>query len=134
MLRDYDRTQACRIPRPEAVDFKRYAVCRLIKVFAAGSDPSAEADAEETARLSRAMAEIMRARLRVVAGGDGNKLNVESPPKPAVPPSRHSQKEDSAPVVGMGDHVPMFLLRPAKVKPEKAPEENDDPAKNTRMG
>lgn len=38
------------------------------------------------------------------------------------------------PVVGMGDQVPMFLLRPAKVKPAKAPEENDDPAKNTRMG
>ena len=34
----------------------------------------------------------------------------------------------------ISDHVPMFLLRPAKVKPEKAPEENDDPAKNTRMG
>jgi superfamily II DNA/RNA helicase len=32
-------------------------------------------------------------------------------------PRRHHQKEDSSPVVGMGDHVPMFLLRPATVKP-----------------
>ncbi len=45
---------------------------------------------------------------------------------------RHNDAD--SPVVGMGDHVPMFLLRPTKVKPAKAPEENDDPGKNTRMG
>jgi superfamily II DNA/RNA helicase len=60
--------------------------------------------------------------------------SVEAAPKPAVPPSRHGQKEDGAPVVGMGDHVPMFLLRPATVKPEKAAGDKGDPGKNTRMG
>jgi hypothetical protein len=30
--------------------------------------------------------------------------------------------------------VPMFLLRPAKIKPAKAPDDKDDPSKNTRMG
>ncbi|MGH6863729.1 MAG: DEAD/DEAH box helicase, partial [Methylocella sp.] len=44
----------------------------------------------------------------------------EALPKPAAVGSRHGQKDDGAPVVGMGDHVPMFLLRPATVKPEKA--------------
>jgi hypothetical protein len=49
-------------------------------------------------------------------------------------PERRRHNDDDSPVVGMGDHVPMFLLRPTKVKPAKAPEDNDDPAKNTRMG
>jgi hypothetical protein len=29
---------------------------------------------------------------------------------------------DDAPVIGMGDHVPMFLLRPVKLKPAKVVE------------
>jgi superfamily II DNA/RNA helicase len=37
----------------------------------------------------------------------------------APEPRRHS--DDDSPVVGMGDHVPKFLLRPAKIKPAKAP-------------
>jgi superfamily II DNA/RNA helicase len=65
---------------------------------------------------------------------DGDRPSVEGAPKPAVPLSGHRQKDDAAPVVGMGDHVPMFLLRPAKVKPEKAAEDTGDPGKNTRMG
>jgi superfamily II DNA/RNA helicase len=59
-------------------------------------------------------------------------------PKPSAvgssAPERRRHNDDNSPVVGMGDHVPMFLLRPTKVKPAKAPEDNDDPAKNTRMG
>ncbi len=48
--------------------------------------------------------------------------------EPAPPPAprrqpRRRQDEDDAPVVGMGDHVPMFLLRPVKVKTAKAVEE-----------
>ncbi|MGH6851977.1 MAG: helicase-related protein, partial [Methylocella sp.] len=65
---------------------------------------------------------------------DGDRPSVETAAKPAVPPSRHGQKEDAAPVVGMGDHVPMFLLRPATVKPEKAAKDKVEPGKNTRMG
>jgi superfamily II DNA/RNA helicase len=65
---------------------------------------------------------------------DGDRPSVETSPKPVVPPSRHSQKEDGAPVVGMGDHVPMFLLRPATVKPEKAAGDKRDPGKNSRTG
>ncbi|MGH6841002.1 MAG: DEAD/DEAH box helicase, partial [Methylocella sp.] len=66
----------------------------------------------------------------------GDRPFVEAASKPAVQPSRHGQKEDAVPVVGMGDHVPMFLLRPATVKLEKASGEKGSPGpgKNTRMG
>ncbi len=46
---------------------------------------------------------------------------------------RPRHDDDNSPVVGMGDHVPMFLLRPAKVKSAKAPEANAGQGKNTRM-
>jgi superfamily II DNA/RNA helicase len=36
---------------------------------------------------------------------------------------RRRVEEADAPVVGMGDHVPMFLLRPVKIKSSKAAEE-----------
>src|SRR5271166_6169944 len=32
-------------------------------------------------------------------------------------PRRQGRQDDEAPVVGMGDHVPMFLLRPVRLKP-----------------
>jgi superfamily II DNA/RNA helicase len=54
--------------------------------------------------------------------------------KRAAPPRQHHEKEDSSPVLGMGDHVPMFLLRPTTVKPLKAPVVKTDPGKNTRTG
>jgi superfamily II DNA/RNA helicase len=53
------------------------------------------------------------------------------PMRPSISPSalaRRRQNDDEAPVVGMGDHVPMFLLRPAKCKSEKAHRGKDDPA------
>ena len=69
---------------------------------------------------------------------DDDRPFAEAAPKPsavgASAPERRRHNDDDSPVVGMGDHVPMFLLRPTKVKPAKAPEDNDDPAKNTRMG
>jgi superfamily II DNA/RNA helicase len=68
---------------------------------------------------------------------DGRPFAEPAPKLSAVAPSapeRRRYNPDDAPVVGMGDHVPMFLLRPAKVKQEKAPEGKDDPGKNTRMG
>ncbi|WOJ88753.1 DEAD/DEAH box helicase [Methylocapsa polymorpha] len=37
--------------------------------------------------------------------------------------SRGRQNDDDAPVVGMGDHVPMFLLRSVKIKAAKAAED-----------
>jgi superfamily II DNA/RNA helicase len=62
----------------------------------------------------------------------------EARPKPSAvapaAPERQRHNDGDSPVVGMGDHVPMFLLRPAKVKPAKAPEDKDDPGKNTRTG
>ncbi len=48
---------------------------------------------------------------------------------PAAPNRRRHNDQDDAPVVGMGDHVPMFLLRPAKIKPEKTAETKDDARK-----
>jgi superfamily II DNA/RNA helicase len=68
---------------------------------------------------------------------DDRPFGEPAPKRPTVAPSapdRRRPDDDDSPVVGMGDHVPMFLLRPAKVKPAKAPEDKDDPAKNTRMG
>jgi hypothetical protein len=34
----------------------------------------------------------------------------------------------------MGDHVPMFLLRPVKLKPAKPAAEENDVAETTRVG
>jgi superfamily II DNA/RNA helicase len=69
---------------------------------------------------------------------DDDRPFAEAAPKPPAvapaAPERRRHSEDDSPVVGMGDHVPMFMLRPAKVKLEKAPEDNDDPGKNTQMG
>ena len=40
-------------------------------------------------------------------------------------PARQGRQDDEAPVVGMGDHVPMFLLRPVRLKPAKAAVDED---------
>ena len=42
----------------------------------------------------------------------------ERPRRDAAPPRR----DDDAPVVGLGDHVPDFLLRPVKARPRPTPE------------
>ena len=47
---------------------------------------------------------------------------------------RRRQEEDDSPVVGMGDHVPMFLLRSVKLKSSKAAEDKDDVAQSTSVG
>ncbi len=47
---------------------------------------------------------------------------------------RHVHDEDDAPVLGMGDHVPMFLLRPAGIKAEKTPLGKVSPRKKSRAG
>ncbi|HUI20830.1 MAG TPA: DEAD/DEAH box helicase [Methylocella sp.] len=47
---------------------------------------------------------------------------------------RHPPNEEDLPVIGMGDHVPMFLLRPATVKPLKPAAGKTESGKNTRLG
>jgi superfamily II DNA/RNA helicase len=47
---------------------------------------------------------------------------------------RDSRHDDESPVVGMGDHVPMFLLRPVKLKPAKQTPDEGDIAETTRVG
>ena len=47
---------------------------------------------------------------------------------------RFGNEADDAPIVGMGDHVPMFLLRPAQSKIEKAPIGKGNRGKNTQAG
>jgi hypothetical protein len=42
----------------------------------------------------------------------------ERPRRDAAQPRR----DDDAPVVGLGDHVPDFLLRPVKARPRATPE------------
>jgi superfamily II DNA/RNA helicase len=54
--------------------------------------------------------------------------NHQAPRRDEPPRRRNSSFADMAdetPVVGMGDHVPMFLLRPTRVKPAKVVEEAD---------
>ena len=65
---------------------------------------------------------------------DGDHPSADAASKRDEAPRRHHQKEDSSPVVGMGDHVPMFLLRPATVKPLKPAAGKTEPGKNTRLG
>jgi superfamily II DNA/RNA helicase len=44
-----------------------------------------------------------------------------APPRAAAPQPRHRRaEEDDGPVVGLGDHVPSFLLRPVRPTPRKA--------------
>ncbi|PNG26826.1 DEAD/DEAH box helicase [Methylocella silvestris] len=48
---------------------------------------------------------------------------------PAAPPREQRKprrEDDDAPVIGMGDHVPMFLLRPVKLKPAKTREDAEE--------
>ncbi|MEF3368045.1 DEAD/DEAH box helicase, partial [Methylocystis sp. 9N] len=58
--------------------------------------------------------------------GDGD--GFRAPPPPAAPergerrPRRHHE-DDGPPVIGLGDHVPSFLLRPVALKPAKVGEE-----------
>ncbi|MCI0466219.1 MAG: DEAD/DEAH box helicase [Beijerinckiaceae bacterium] len=60
---------------------------------------------------------------------------VKQPAAAAKVDRRRRSEEDDAPVVGLGDHVPMFLLRPARIKPEsKAPGDEDDSGKKKRAG
>jgi superfamily II DNA/RNA helicase len=65
---------------------------------------------------------------------DGDHPSGEPDAKRAATPQRHHREEDSSPVVGMGDHVPMFLLRPTTVRPGKAAAGKTEPGKNTRLG
>ncbi|MCI0734845.1 MAG: DEAD/DEAH box helicase, partial [Beijerinckiaceae bacterium] len=68
----------------------------------------------------------------------GDRSSTEAAAKqPALAPMaqrRRGYEEDDTPVLGMGDHVPMFLLRPAKIKPEKVPGDNGDSGKKSRAG
>jgi superfamily II DNA/RNA helicase len=67
---------------------------------------------------------------------EGDRPSGEAAAKRDGAPRQHQQhqKEDNSPVIGMGDHVPMFLLRPATVKPGKAAGDKGDPGKNTQLG
>ncbi|HEY8006149.1 MAG TPA: DEAD/DEAH box helicase [Methylocella sp.] len=58
----------------------------------------------------------------------------EADQKRAAPPRPYHEKEDGPPVLGMGDHIPMFLLRPTTVKPLKTPMAKTEPGKTTRTG
>jgi superfamily II DNA/RNA helicase len=63
--------------------------------------------------------------------------STEAETKPPVAPKarrRRDYDDDDAPVVGMGDHVPMFLQRPAKSKVEKTPVDKGDPGTKTQAG
>jgi len=49
--------------------------------------------------------------------------------------NRHdSRRDDETPVVGMGDHVPMFLLRPVNLKPAKQTSDDSDVAESNHAG
>ena len=53
------------------------------------------------------------------------------------PPKAHRRlgyEEDDAPIIGMGDHIPMFLMRSARSKTEKTPLDKGDRGKKTQAG
>lgn len=79
---------------------------------------------QEEARPSQAAARGPKSRRPVEEGrSDGR--------KPSNPPrSRRSYEDDDVPVVGLGDHVPMFLLRPVKLKSSKNTAEKTDSTEN----
>ncbi len=53
----------------------------------------------------------------------------------ARPDSRQDRgRDEEPPVVGMGDHVPMFLLRPVKPKPAKATADEGEVVESSRIG
>ncbi|VFU08240.1 DEAD/DEAH box helicase [Methylocella tundrae] len=91
-----------------------------------GERPRAEADVPQKSRR-REKSEPQR-------------QHVEERPAPepqarAAAPSRERGRhhaDDDAPVVGMGDHVPMFMLRPVKLKPGKTVAADED--ESTRVG
>ncbi|MGA8169740.1 MAG: DEAD/DEAH box helicase, partial [Methylocystis sp.] len=68
---------------------------------------------------------------RVTAGGSPHRGAELDPPRAARPsayPERRdrrprAQEDDGPPVIGMGDHVPSFLLRPVVFKSAKVGEE-----------
>jgi len=47
-------------------------------------------------------------------------IPVAAEPEPARTRKRPHERDEEVAVVGLGDHVPMFLLRPVKLKPAKA--------------
>jgi superfamily II DNA/RNA helicase len=102
---------------------------RSRRASAPGADPArARSGGAPRASQGRPAAQKL-SRARPHAGG---RLPAEPQPlDPAMAPgalARRHREEDEAPVVGMGDHVPMFLLRPAKVKPAKVPRRAESPA------
>jgi superfamily II DNA/RNA helicase len=115
---------------------------------AASSEASPNADAAEPRRSRRRdNAESPRRRgddeqARSPARAAAAKSAAPAPErdhKARRPDSRHDGRRDNgqsddSPVVGMGDHVPMFLLRPVKLKPAKPVAEEDDVAESTRVG
>jgi len=101
---------------------------------------------EETGREAERGVRPRKSRRGLSAGGESGRV-----PRPAAPqkpeingdlkradaPSRHSHqpyKEEDVPVVGMGDHVPMFLLRPVIIRPAKTPAAKREAAKTARTG
>jgi superfamily II DNA/RNA helicase len=61
---------------------------------------------------------------------EGRNDTLRQPRGPASPAPQHrpvaySDVGKERPIVGMGDHTPMFLLRPVKLKPAKLAEEQD---------
>jgi superfamily II DNA/RNA helicase len=71
---------------------------------------------------------------RSAGGCSGLEAQTKEPNRARKAQRRHGYDGDDAPVVGMGDHVPMFLLRPARSKVAKAPLDKGDPGKKTQAG
>lgn len=55
----------------------------------------------------------------------GESSHGQRKPAAAAHRGRSYSDADDSPVVGMGDHTPMFLLRPVRLKPAKATEEQE---------
>ena len=67
-------------------------------------------------------------RERIAAGGERS-LGARAPaPTNPAPRRERPRRDDNAPVIGLGDHVPDFLLRPvkARVRPAREPIEAEE--------
>jgi superfamily II DNA/RNA helicase len=69
-------------------------------------------------------------------GGDSTSTTAAAK-QPIIPPKAQRRRgcdKDDTPVMGMGDHVPMFLLRPSKARRELSPNDKGGAGKKTRAG
>ncbi|ACK49923.1 DEAD/DEAH box helicase domain protein [Methylocella silvestris BL2] len=86
----------------------------------------AEAEAPRSRRREKPEGARQQPQPPAMAAAPAQAARSAAPPAPAREQRKPRREDDNAPVVGMGDHVPMFLLRPVKLKPAKTREDAEE--------